>query len=411
MYNDFQSLLPSEQTPYTPDLPNVPFSRHASRFKKKRYSRLILTALVLVSFGFGSGYYIGQVTTQFLASQPISPVLYLSQSVNTLPTENSITPTLATTTQSNSDLSIPEIATRTAHSIVEITTEVVTSSHRSQYVSEGAGSGVIFSSDGYIVTNNHVIDGANKITVRLKTGEEYTATLIGTDSQTDLAVIKVNATNLSPATLGNSSTLQVGELAVAIGNPLGELGGTVTNGIISALDREILLDGQTMNLLQTNAAINPGNSGGGLFNVNGELIGVVVAKSAGSDIEGIGFAIPVDDVKVVVESLLEHGYVQGRPILNMSLLDITSSQMAMRYGVSRTGVYIADFPTNSNPESQGFQIGDCILSIADTQVSSSSMIKTLLQSYSVGDTLPVAILRGNQTLTLNLTLSEYKPSV
>src|SRR5699024_342301 len=149
-----------------------------------------------------------------------------------------------------------------------------------QYVSSGAGSGVILTQDGYIVTNHHVIEDANSITVRTRSGDEYNASLVGSDEQSDLAVLKIDATGLTPAVLGDSTTLEVGELAIAIGNPLGELGGSVTSGIISALDREMTIDGQTMTLLQTDAAVNPGNSGGGLFNANGDLIGIVNAKSS-----------------------------------------------------------------------------------------------------------------------------------
>ena len=203
-------------------------------------------------------------------------------------------------------LTIPEIASKASNSVVEIYTEsVVRGIFLRQYVVEGSGSGVIIKSDGHIVTSNHVIDGARKITVRMKDGTEYPATIIGQDSNNDLAVVKVDAKGLSAATYGDSGKLAVGELAVAIGNPLGKLGGSVTEGIISALGRNIEINGQTLNLLQTSAAINPGNSGGGLFNSSGELIGVVNSKSGGTYVEGIGFAIPSNKVKSVVNALME----------------------------------------------------------------------------------------------------------
>ena len=208
-----------------------------------------------------------------------------------------------------------------------------------------------------------MVDGANKISVRLKSGTTYSAALVGTDAKTDIAVVKIGASGLQPAVFGDSSKLQVGELAVAIGNPLGQLGGTVTDGIISALDREIDLGDVTMNLLQTNAAINPGNSGGGLFNGKGELIGIVNAKSSGSNIEGLGFAIPINDVKTVISDLMKYGYVQGRIDLGMSFINIPNAQTAMMYRVQQTGLYVQTVTDGSNAASAGFRSGrPCCLS-------------------------------------------------
>ena len=199
-----------------------------------------------------------------------------------------------------------------ADSVVEITTELITpGSFLNSYVSEGAGSGVIISENGFIVTNHHVIEGASNIVVRLTDGSEYRATLVGSDKTADLAVLKI-ATGEKPLTyakLGCSADLVVGEDVIAIGNPLGELGGTLTTGIISATERNIIVDGVEMTLLQTNAAINPGNSGGGLFNMAGELVGIVNAKMAGEDVEGLGFAIPIDYAYGVILDLVNYGYV------------------------------------------------------------------------------------------------------
>lgn len=186
--------------------------------------------------------------------------------------------------------------------MVEVTTEAVTTNaFFGQYVQSGAGSGVIITEDGYIITNNHVVSGASQVTVRTSDGTEYPATVVGADSKTDIAVLKIEATGLTPAVVGDSDSLQVGEFTLAVGNPLGELGGTVTDGIISALDREVTVENQTMNLLQTNAAVSPGNSGGGLFNERGELIGIVNAKSSGQNAEGLGLRDPC-----------QHGHSGGR---------------------------------------------------------------------------------------------------
>lgn len=305
-------------------------------------------------------------------------------------------------TQSD-DLSVADIAAITAVSVVEIRTETVQTGNRfGQYVSEGAGSGVIITTDGYIVTNNHVIDGATKITVRLPDGTSHDAVLVGKDAQTDLAVLKIEVTGLTPAVLGTSGDLRVGDLAVAIGNPLGELGGTVTDGIISALEREITIDGENMTLLQTNAAINPGNSGGGLFNASGELVGIVNAKSSGTDVEGLGFAIPIDTAKVIVEQLIDNGYVTGRPSIGVTLVDLADTTTAMRYGANQRGVYVYE-ATNS-----ALQSGDRIVSMNGQNISTLAEVKAIVSSSSIGDTLSVVVVRGNAQQTVNVAVIEQQ---
>ena len=284
-------------------------------------------------------------------------------------------------------------------SVVEIRTEaVVNNSFYGQYVTEGAGSGVIISSDGYIATNNHVVSGSSNIKVRLYNGEEYTAKLIGTDSQTDIAVIKIEEENLTPAVYGDSSKLVIGELTVAIGNPLGELGGTVTDGIISALDREITVEGENMILLQTNAAVSPGNSGGGLFNANGQLIGIVNAKSSGDSIEGLGFAIPINTAKSIIEDLIETGYVTGRPSIGISIVEVTSDYQRYMYGVSDYGVYI------QKAISEDLKAGDRIIAIDGNSVSSSSDIKSILSGHKVGDEITLTVSRKNKIVDVKITL-------
>ena len=308
------------------------------------------------------------------------------------------------TASTSQSLSIPEIAALTSNSIVEIYTETVSNSGRmGQFVTEGAGSGVIITSDGYVVTNNHVIEGAKKISVRLKNGGDYDATMIGRDSKTDLAIVKINATGLQPAVYGDSDKLVVGELAVAIGNPLGQLGGTVTEGIISALSRNIEIDGHMMALLQTSAAVNPGNSGGGLFNGHGELIGIVNAKSSGSDIEGIGFAIPANLVKSIAADLIQYGYVHGRIDFGATLIDILDARTAMMYRVSSTGVYVSQADSDSS-----FKSGDRIISIGDKEIKSTADVNTVLESHKVSDILSITVARNGSNTTVNLTLKQAK---
>lgn len=296
------------------------------------------------------------------------------------------------------------IAAKVKDSVVEITTEMaVNSTYFQQFVESGAGSGVIISGDGYIITNNHVIESATKITVRLTDGTEYEAKLIGTDAQADIAVIKIEASNLTFAVIGNSDKLVVGEEVLAIGNPLGELGGSVTNGIISALDREIDIDGQTMRLLQTNAAINPGNSGGGLFNMKGELVAIVNAKSSGLGIEGLGFAIPVNYAYNIATELLKNGYVSGRPALGISYIEISNYWDLISYGVNAYGLYVYD--GGETP----LKNGDRIVSVGDYEIQYSASLKNAIQSYKIGDTVDITVARGGRFIKLSVTLIESKP--
>ena len=308
-------------------------------------------------------------------------------------------------------LSIPEIAQIALPSVVEITTEAkVTGMYMRQSVVSGAGSGVIISADGVILTNNHVIDGASKITVTLQNGESYEGKLTGSDSRSDLALIKIDATGLQPAEIGDSDKLVVGEAVVAVGNPLGRLGGTVTNGIISAMNREITIDSETFNLLQTNAAINPGNSGGGLFNEYGQLIGIVNAKSAGSDIEGLGFAIPINIAMKVVEDLETSGFVTGRPQAGISVVEIRDLGTAMRYGVQFLGLYVAEVNEGGPADLAGMKPGDCIISAAEQEVSNLSDFRRAMNKYHAGDEFQVVVLRGGRPVTLTLILEESKPA-
>lgn len=298
-------------------------------------------------------------------------------------------------------------------SVVEITTEHLVNSYF-QYVTQGAGSGIILSEDGYILTNNHVIadtennnELASAITVRMTTGEEFKATVVGTDADSDIAVIKIDAANLPAVLVGDSDKLAVGEEVVAVGNPLGELGGTVTNGIISALDREINVDGTMMNLLQTNTAINPGNSGGGLFNMAGELIGVVNAKSSGTGIEGLGFAIPANDAINIAEQLITNGYVSGKPYLGVSFYDVTSPTQALYYNLKHLGVYIVGLEEGLNDTV--FEIGDRVIAMDGNEISTRDDVKTILKTHEVGDKITFTIYRNGKMKEVEATCFELIP--
>lgn len=305
---------------------------------------------------------------------------------------------------------VSEVYYAVANSVVEITTETVqTSIWMGQYISTGAGSGVIIDKSGLIVTNNHVIEGANNVIVRLTDGSEYEASLLGTDPAADLAVIKISVTDkeLQAAPLGCSADLVVGEDVVAIGNPLGSLGGTLTTGIISATERSITIDGEEMVLLQTNAAINPGNSGGGLFNMAGQLIGVVNAKAAGEDIEGLGFAIPIDFAHTVMEDLINYGYVRGVVDHGLIMLDVTEQNLPAayrKYGITSIGVIILD-----SQYSDELEYGDTIVSVNGQAIDSSADVELITKACSVGDEITVSVMRGKEIITAKLVLHEKVP--
>lgn len=313
------------------------------------------------------------------------------------------------------DKSTNQIVSEVADSVVEIAVEVVQSNpFYGESVAQGAGSGVIISEDGYILTNNHVIDGASKITVSLRSGESYDAQLIGTDPDVDIALVKIEASGLSAAPIGDSSAIKAGDKSVIIGNPLGTLGGSVTEGIISAVDRTLDIDGKTMHLMQTDAAVNPGNSGGGMFNGQGELAGIVVAKSADSTVDNIGFVIPINNALEIIGDLKQYGYVRGKASTGMAYSE-GSDQSYEQYlfgmsGNTSGGVYVASVKTGSNAEKAGFQVGDRVLAVDGKEITTFSDLKSVISEHSVGDTLSFELERNGRTGTLQLTLEEYSPS-
>ncbi len=304
--------------------------------------------------------------------------------------------------------SYSEVIYAVKDSVVEIKTEFVVNSVT---VSASAGSGVIigkYKLDGidagyYVVTNAHVIQDdngntSNKITIRTTDGKEYAVkTVRGTDSYGDIAVLMVETGDkLFGAKFGDSNAIVLGQEVIAIGNPLGELGGTVTNGIISALDREIEIDGNYFNLLQTNAAINSGNSGGGLFNMKGELIGIVNAKSSGLGVEGIGFAIPSNDARIIVEDIIEFGYNKSSPFLGITVSEVSSGFSSY--------VYVHDLTKGFNDTS--LQVQDIILQLNGVDISSLNDFRSVLSRTKPGDTIHASIKRGNEYLNVDIIVYE-----
>lgn len=305
-----------------------------------------------------------------------------------------------------SEKSVQEIIAQNENAVVEIRTESVSRDAWLQnYVTEGAGSGVIVDTKGYILTCNHVIESASKIVVTLKDGTELEASLVGADAQNDIAVLKVKANNLTAASYGDSSEMQVGDMVVAIGNPLGELGGSASSGIISALDRTITVDNREMTLMQTDTSINPGNSGGGLFDQYGNLIGIVVAKSTGSDVEGLGFAIPITKAAEIAKDLIENGHVTGRAAIGITIVDASDAETAMQFGLRMTGVYVKEV-NGKEAKAAGFKAGDMIYYVGDTKIENQAGLTGALNKYKPGDKVKITVIRDNETVELTTKLIE-----
>ena len=385
--------------------------------KKQRPFLIGVTSAVVASVftlgvcGAGFMYYTDKTSSQLLTSSADTAA----------ESDASAIATQTVNTSSKKTLTIPEIAEKVGPSVVGVINKTTISSNAynryydpfsgryyysegdsqnsdssDETIEQGSGSGIIISKDGYIVTNQHVVDGASEVSVILNTGEEYTATIVGQDTKTDLAVLKIDAgDDLPAATLGSSSDLKVGELAVAIGNPMGmEFSGSVTAGIISAVNRTMTIENRTYNLIQTDAAINSGNSGGALINRYGEIIGINSVKLSSEGVEGMGFAISIDEAKPVIDDLMSNGYVTGRPLVGVS---IQSTQF---------GLFVASVQKGSGAEAAGIQVKDQIIAVDGTAVSSTDEINEIRDKKKPGDTMVFKISRSGQTMELTVTLTE-----
>ena len=310
------------------------------------------------------------------------------------------------------ELTVTQIVDKNEDAVVEIVVSGTTQGMWGQMqLVEGAGSGVIIRDDGYIATNYHVIQGANKVQVTLRNGQVYPATIVGSDPSNDVAVIKIDETELKTAEIGDSSTVDVGDLAVAIGNPLGQLGGSVTTGIISALDRTLTVEGTTLTLLQTDAAINGGNSGGGLFNARGELIGIVESKASAVGVEGLGFALPINSVAEILNDIIASGGdVSGQsastPAVGIAISDVSEEQ-SQYYGLDEPGVYVAQV-TGENAQKAGFREQDRIVSFNGTKITNSSEFIALVRKCKVGDVVSIIVSRDGQEIEIKTELEELQ---
>ena len=272
-----------------------------------------------------------------------------------------------------------------------------------------AGSGFIISPDGYIVTNYHVVKGATSVKVTLYNGDTYDAAVIGGDSDYDVAIIKINAGGLPAVTLGNSADVNVGDTVLAIGNPLGELTFSMSQGIVSCCDRAINVDGTPFNMIQVDASINPGNSGGPLVNLYGEVVGIVSAKYSSysnTTVEGLGFAIPISDVQAIITDIIENGQVTGKAYMAIKAGTMTE-QMAAQYNIDITeGVFVYSTESGGAGEKAGLQLGDVITKLNDTAITSMTDLTMAKKGYKAGDTVTLTVYRGGEYITLELTFDQ-----
>ena len=369
----------------------------------KKLTKIICAAVATASLIFSGCSQLAETET---APAPVQENIPAAPAVST---EKSVVPTASAAKISSSARNTPvvQVAREVGPAVVGITNKAVARNIFNQAVeTEGVGSGVIFRADGYIVTNNHVIENAREIIVSLADGSTVNGQLVGTDEMTDIAVVKVDTQNLPAARFGNSDEIMVGEPVVAIGNPMGlEFQGSVTVGVVSALNRTIEINDRRFNLLQTDAAISPGNSGGALVNYDGEVIGINSAKLARSGVEGIAFAIPSNVVQNVIREIMEKGYV-ARPYLGVTIFD---EPTAARYGYAlelERGVYVFQVALNSPAGRDGLQRGDIILSINDKAVNSVTEIRADIAGRKVGDTVRVVFDRNGTQMTVDVVLQE-----
>ena len=404
-FGDYVDPTPTNQPQYSAPQPGGPGK------KKNRAARI--AALVLACAVVGTGAGAGGAALYQHVTQP-DTVIYegARPQVDTMVNSNNGQP-----------MTPEQLYAANLASCVGITVNTTVNIFGQTTTSAASGSGFVLTQDGYIVTNFHVIeeavnDSSVDIQVSFANGDKYTAKLVGGEQENDVAVLKIEATGLQPVTLGDSDQLVVGEPVYAIGNPLGELTFTFTDGMVSALDRLITTTGTdpdtqqkvaiTLNVLQTNCAINPGNSGGPLFDSYGNVVGIVSAKytesTSGVTAEGLGFALPINDVKEILSDLIEHGYVTGKPYLGIQVQDVSSE--AQRYGISAGAavLYVAD---GSCAQEAGLQVNDIIIAIDDTAIDSSSALTAALSSnYKAGDTVTLTVIRNQEQVQLSVTLDE-----
>lgn len=304
-------------------------------------------------------------------------------------------------------MSPSEVYASTVNSVVSINCSAVsTNIFGQQTESASSGSGFIYTADGYIVTNQHVVANASSINVTLYNGDTYPATLVGSDSDYDVAVLKIDAKDLPAVTLGSSTDVNVGDTVLAIGNPLGELTFSMSQGIVSCVNRAINVEGTPFNMIQVDASINPGNSGGPLMNLYGEVVGIVSAKYssyANTTVEGLGFAIPINDVQSIIKDIIENGSVGNKAYMAITAGTMTQ-QMAAQYKINATeGVFVYSVEDGGAGDKAGLKLGDVITKLNDTQITSMEDLSAAKKGFKAGDTVTLTVLRDGKEITTQLT--------
>ncbi len=410
--------FPSEQPPeppYTPVSQNVHIITEKPQKAKKSRKGIKLAAIALSFSLLGSvlgcgglllvQHYMQEQEPAIEVSEPDISIMVQGYRENTVLEIAKI--------ETGEVMTAAEVYATNVGSTVGITTSITTNYWGYQTTSAASGSGFIVTDDGYIVTNFHVIEDSDSITVSLYNGDTYEAALIGYDENNDLAVLKIEGSGLAPVILGDSDNLNVGDSVVAIGNPLGELTFSLTSGSISAKDREVTMSGGlTMNLLQTDCAINSGNSGGALFNMYGEVIGITNAKyssssSSEASIDNIGFAIPINDIRSIVERIIEKGYY-SKPYLGVGVVDVSREYQI--YGLPQ-GAAIQTITAGSPAEAAGLQVGDIIVKFGNTAITTRSELTTLIGRCSIGDTVILTVYRQGETMEVKVTIGEQIQSI
>ena len=408
----FEQPFDAQQQPFAAQpQPSAPVPEQKKKSGKAGKIVALLLACALV--GGGSGFGAAALMQKNAAAQPQSTTQASSDASVMLEAKRQAAALQVASVDTGKVLTPSEVYAQNVNSTVGITTSITTNYFGYQTTSAAAGSGFILTQDGYILTNYHVVEGSNSITVTTYDGTGYDATLIGYDESNDIAVLKIDATDLTPVVLGDSDTLNVGDSVVAIGNPLGELTFSLTTGVVSALDRPVTLStGTTMNLIQTDCAINSGNSGGALFNLYGEVIGITNAKysssssSSEASIDNIGFAIPINSVRSIVESIIKNGYIV-KPYIGVSVEDVSSEMTS--YGLP-AGAVVRSVTDGAPAAQAGLQANDIITAVDGTEISGSNDLVQIVTAKKAGDTLKLSVYRQGQTLELTVTVSEQKQS-
>ena len=406
----FEQPFDAQQQPFAAQpQPSAPVPEQKKKSGKAGKIVALLLACALV--GGGSGFGAAALMQKNAAAQPQSTTQTSSDASVMLEAKRQAAALQVASVDTGKVLTPSEVYAQNVNSTVGITTSITTNYFGYQTTSAAAGSGFILTQDGYILTNYHVVEGSNSIKVTTYDGTSYDAQLIGYDESNDIAVLKIDASDLTPVVLGDSDTLNVGDSVVAIGNPLGELTFSLTTGVVSALDRPVTLStGTTMNLIQTDCAINSGNSGGALFNLYGEVIGITNAKysSSGSSseasIDNIGFAIPIDQVRSIFESIITNGYIV-KPYIGVTVSDVSAESQS--YGLPQ-GAAVRSVTENGPAAEAGLQENDIITTANGETVTGSNDLVKLVKASAAGDTLELTVYRQGQTLTLTLTVGEQK---